>query len=79
MYKEHGLFVVTSGQDKGKSYIERQGENMKAELTVLNAKKEKFFAQYKTERSEAQEYEIIKQNVDTLLNEKPVRKLQKER
>lgn len=52
---------------------------MKAELTVLNAKKEKFFAQYKTERSEAQEYEIIKQNVDTLLNEKPVRKLQKER
>ena len=48
MYKEHGLFVVTSGQDKGKSYIEHQGENMKAELTVLNAKKEKLFAQYKT-------------------------------
>lgn len=43
-------------------------ESMKAELSVLNAKKEKLLAEYKTARSEAQEYETIKQNVDTLLS-----------
>ena len=43
-------------------------ENMKAELAALNAKKEKLLAEYKTARSEAQEYETIKKNVDTLLS-----------
>lgn len=43
-------------------------ESMKAELAALNAKKEKLLAEYKTARSEAQEYETIKQNVDTLLS-----------
>lgn len=43
-------------------------ESMKAELAALNAKKEKLLAEYKTARSEAQEYETVKQNVDTLLS-----------
>ncbi len=43
-------------------------ESMKAELAALNAKKETLLAEYKTARSEAQEYENIKQNVDTLLS-----------
>ncbi len=43
-------------------------ESMKAELAALNAKKEKLLAEYKTARSEAQEYETIKKNVDTLLS-----------
>jgi predicted transcriptional regulator len=41
---------------------------MKAELAALNAKKEKLLAEYKTARSEAQEYETVKKNVDTLLS-----------
>ena len=41
---------------------------MKAEPAALNAKKEKILAEYKTARSEAQEYETIKKNVDTLLS-----------
>ena len=43
-------------------------ESMKAELAALNAKKETLLAEYKTARSEAQEYETIKQNVDMLLS-----------
>lgn len=43
-------------------------ESMKAELAALNTKKEKLLAEYKTARSEAQEYETIKKNVDTLLS-----------
>lgn len=43
-------------------------ESMKAELAALNAKKEKLLAEYKTARSEAQEYETVKKNVDTLLS-----------
>lgn len=43
-------------------------ESMKTELAALTAKKETLLAEYKTARSEAQEYETIKQNVDTLLS-----------
>ena len=43
-------------------------ESMKAELAALNAKKENLLAEYKTAKSEAQEYETIKKNVDTLLS-----------
>ena len=42
-------------------------ENMKAELANLTAEKERLLAEYKTARSEVQEYEIVKQNVDALL------------
>lgn len=43
-------------------------ESMKAELATLNVKKEMLLSEYKTARSEAQEYETIKQNVDMLLS-----------
>ena len=43
-------------------------ESIKAELAVLNAKNEKLLAEYKTARSEAREYETVKQNVDMLLS-----------
>ena len=43
-------------------------ENMKTELANLAAEKERIFAEYKIARSEAQEYETVKQNVDALLS-----------
>ena len=42
-------------------------ESMKAELANLNAEKERLLAEYKAARTEAQEYDTIKQNVDALL------------
>lgn len=42
-------------------------ESMKTELANLAAEKERLLAEYKTARSEAQEYETVKQNVDALL------------
>ena len=42
-------------------------ENMKTELTNLNAEKERLLAEYKAARTEAQEYDTVKQNVDALL------------
>ena len=40
---------------------------LKAELANLSAEKERLLAEYKTARTEAQEYETVKQNVDALL------------
>ena len=42
-------------------------ESMKTELANLNAEKERLLAEYKTTRTEAQEYDTVKQNVDALL------------
>jgi len=42
-------------------------ESMKAELARLAAENERLLAEYKAARSEAQEYETVKQNVDALL------------
>ena len=43
-------------------------ESMKKELVELTAKKDALLAEYRTARSEAQEYETIKQNVNALLS-----------
>ena len=43
-------------------------ESMKTELTALAGKKETLLAEYRTARSQVQEYETIKRNVDTLLS-----------
>ena len=43
-------------------------EKLNAELAALVAKKETLLTEYRTARAEAQEYEIIKQNVDALLS-----------
>ena len=43
-------------------------ESMKKELSELTAKKNALLAEYRTARSEAQEYETIRQNVDALLS-----------
>ena len=43
-------------------------ESMKKELAELTAKKDTLLAEYRTARSEAQEYETIRQNVDFLLS-----------
>ncbi len=43
-------------------------ESMKKELSELTAKKEALLVEYRTARSEAQEYETIRQNVDALLS-----------
>ncbi len=40
---------------------------MTAELAALSTKKETLLAVYKTARSEEQEYETVKQNVEALL------------
>ena len=40
---------------------------MKTELTNLAAEKERLLTEYKIARSEVQEYETIKQNVDRFL------------
>lgn len=42
-------------------------ESMKTELANLNAEKELLLAEYKAARTEAQEYDTVKQNVDALL------------
>ena len=42
-------------------------KSMKTELANLNAEKERLLAEYKAARTEAQEYETVKQNVDGLL------------
>ncbi|WP_418927181.1 relaxase/mobilization nuclease domain-containing protein [Dysosmobacter sp.] len=42
-------------------------ESMKTELAKLNAEKERLLAKYKAARTEAQEYDTVKQNVDALL------------
>ena len=42
-------------------------ESMKTELANLNAEKERLLAEYKAARTEAQEYDNVKQNVDVLL------------
>ncbi len=42
-------------------------ESMKTELANLNAEKERLLAEYKAARTEAQEYDTVKQNVDALL------------
>lgn len=43
-------------------------EKINVELTALVAKKETLFAEYKSARAEAQEYDTVKQNVDALLS-----------
>ena len=43
-------------------------ERMKKELAALTVKKDELLAEYRTARSEVQEYETIKKNVDTLLH-----------
>ena len=43
-------------------------ERMEKELAALTAKKDSLLAEYRIARSEAQEYETIKQNVDALLS-----------
>lgn len=43
-------------------------EGMKKELAELTARKDTLLAEYRTARSEAQEYETIRQNVDALLS-----------
>ena len=43
-------------------------ESMKKELAELAAKKDTLLAEYRAARSEAQEYETIRQNVDALLS-----------
>lgn len=43
-------------------------ESMKKELAELTARKDLLLAEYRTARSEAQEYETIRQNVDALLS-----------
>ena len=43
-------------------------ESMKTELAALAGKKETLLAEYRTARSQVQEYETIKRNVDTLLS-----------
>jgi hypothetical protein len=42
-------------------------ESMKSELANLNEEKERLLAEYKAARTEAQEYDTVKQNVDALL------------
>ena len=42
-------------------------ESMKTELANLAAEKERLLVKYKAARSEVQEYETVKQNVDALL------------
>lgn len=42
-------------------------ESMKTEIANLNAEKERLLAEYKAARTEAQEYDTVKQNVDALL------------
>lgn len=42
-------------------------ERMEKELAALTKKKESLLAEYRTARSEVQEYETIKQNVDALM------------
>ena len=41
---------------------------MKTELAALAGKKESLLAEYRASRSQAQEYETIKMNVDALLH-----------
>ena len=41
-------------------------ESMKTELAALGKKKDTLLAEYRAARSQAQEYEIIKKNVDVL-------------
>ena len=43
-------------------------ESMKTELAALAAKKDTLLVEYRTARSQAQEYETIKKNVDALLS-----------
>ena len=43
-------------------------ENMKKGLAELTARKDLLLAEYRTARSEVQEYETIRQNVDALLS-----------
>ena len=43
-------------------------ESMKTELATLAGKKDTLLAEYRAARSQAQEYETIKKNVDTLLS-----------
>ena len=43
-------------------------ESMKTELAALAGKKESLLAEYRASRSQAQEYETIKMNVDALLH-----------
>ena len=43
-------------------------ESMKTKLAALAGKKETLLAEYRTARSQVQEYETIKRNVDTLLS-----------
>ena len=47
---------------------ERICDSMKKELAELTAKKDALLAEYRSARSEAQEYETIRQNVDALLS-----------
>ena len=42
-------------------------ESIKTELVRLTAKREKLFAAYKTRKTEFQDYETVKQNIDALL------------
>ena len=43
-------------------------ESMKTELAALAGKNDTLLAEYRVARSQAQEYETIKKNVDTLLS-----------
>jgi len=53
-------------------------ESMKKELSELTVKKDALLAEYRTARSEAQEYETIRQNVDALLEGPKERKHQRQ-
>ena len=44
-------------------------EGMKTEIATLATKKDTLLAEYRTARSQAQEYETVKKNVDKLLME----------
>ena len=47
-------------------------ENMKTELAALAGKKEALLAEYRAARSQTQEYETIKRNVDSLIHLAPI-------
>lgn len=47
-------------------------ERMKTELAALAGKKEALLAEYRAARSQTQEYETIKRNVDSLIHLAPI-------
>ena len=47
---------------------DKEAERMEKELAALTDQKDQLMAEYRSARSEAQEYETIRQNVDALLS-----------